>query len=935
GPGTLTLAVPTAFTGAVVVRGALALDAGASLDTARSITLADGALFAGSLARASGRTLAGSGTLTGSLSLSGATLALEPGHGPFTIGGDLDFASSTLALGLFANGDDIISVAGSFTASGANTIDLSYGMSGTYTLRGLAALDGSVITIGGASQIGTGARQNAVSTASGGDLIIDFQADISRLLTWTGGSSALWNMADENWAGSGNTDQFASLDTVVFDGAADAANPANRLITLASGTVRVSGMTVSGDEDYTFGGAGGISSGTLIITEPDNPENLAGATGGLIKSGAGTLTFANAGANNFAGGIQLSGGAIVFDDGAQLGAVAAGGGDAGIAFAASATLAGAGTLGAVSVAPAATASFAVDAGRSLTLASGLAGAGAVEKTGGGLLALDGDGGHAGGFTVSGGTLAARGAALRGPVVNNAAVVLHEETADGAYAGSMTGSGVLLKTGAGRLALTGTIALDRVIIAGGGLGLVHAARLDAATAITLSRGVLLSGAGSFTTPAFTNAGAIRVGRAADPAGPHDVMTLHGNYSGSDGEIHLDMSLNAAGVMEYDRFIINGDAAGVTHVTLQERPSADRLDGDTGLLPAFGDMLSVTGSTAPGAFVPAGVVEFGGGQYAWDPAAGNGAGGWATLVIEPASAIASLDAAALIIGKAAFGSLENRLLAARQTAAPREKQFWLAGFQRHEKLSTLRYDLHDAAPRADADTQGIQTGLDWMQKFPEYTFVFGFFADYAKSDLHLPRRTTASSVNSAGGGLYAMWEMEKWHVHAILRNARETFDIAAARAGTLETRGYSWGGLLAAGRDFQSAAGWRLEPEARLSYQMHNISDVTDSVGRRYVVESADSLEALASVRLAREFVIGNGVTLTPHLRAGWTCDFDGAGRMRVSGELFRNDFGDGGALVDFGLAAMLGRGVSAHLGGAWFRSKSTEGAHISAGFALAW
>lgn len=919
GAGSLALATPN-----LAFAGTLAINQG-------SVTLAHGATL-GALAVDAGAMFAGSGTITGNASIDHATLSILPGGGPLVIGGNLAFDNSTLALGSFASGDPIISVNGAVNVTGSNVIDLADGMIGTYTLNGLAPLSGSEITIGGAAQAGTGARQTAIGTALGSDLQIVFTADISRALTWTGSTSANWNAGEENWTGSNNTKLFASLDSVLFDGVTDSANPASRVITLGSGTVRVSDIVVSGGEDYTFGGAGGIASGTTIITEAGNPDNLTGVTGRLVKSGNGTLTFANTGANRFSGGINLVGGALVFNSAAQLGTggavITLSGGT--LNPAASATLA-------APIAISATSKIETPDAITLTLAGSVSGNGALEKTGDGALVFSGENTHTGDVVVSAGTLATRAGNLRGSVVNNGSLVLDADE-DDAFPKAISGSGAIVKTGSGALVFSGTATVSTFSLSQGALVINEHTALAATSAFSIAPGAHLVGTGAFSAPSLANAGSIKVGRAANPDAPHGVMTFTGNYTGSgDAEIRLDMSINASGVMEYDRFIINGDATGATLVSLQEQPSAERLRGDTGLLPSLGDMLAVTGSAATGAFVHAGTVEFGGGQYAWDSSANNGAGGWAVLVAEPVSAIGALDAAALLAGKASFASLSNRMLATRETNMPREKQLWVAGLQRREKLSTLRYDTHDTAPRADADTQGIQAGLDWVNRFPEYTFAFGVFADYAKSDMHLPRRasTSTSSVRASGGGLYAMWKTDRWHAHSIVRQARETYDIAAARVAPFSTSGYSWGGLLAIGRDFKPGQRWRVEPEAQLIYQTHAIKDVTDSAGRRYVVDGASSMEGRASVRLAREFPWRDSVKLTPYMRAGWTYDFDGEGRMSVSDELFRNDFGGGGATVDFGLAADLGRGVALHLEGTWFRARSTRGTHINAAFAFAW
>lgn len=943
GAGALTLA--SNFTGAFNINaGSVALGGGATLDNTRAVTLAAGGTLSASLARAAGQTLtAAAGSLvTGNVSLDHATLSLTPaapGAGAFAIGGNLTFANSTLHLGLFGAGDNIITVAGSIGISGVNFIDLTPGMSGTYTLAGFGALAGSDITIDGFAQGAPGSRQTATSVAAGADLQILFEADISRRLAWTGADSAAWDTTGDNWTGSNNTQNYIGFDAVAFDGVADAANPASRAITLTQ-TMRVSAITVSGDADYTFAGAGGITSGTLIITETGNPGNLAGITGKLFKSGAGTLTFENIGGNNFTGGIEISGGAIVFNNAAQLGTITASGGHAAIAFTgAGGVLSGIGTLAAeVSIATTATATFDIDAG-TLALAAGVSGDGTLEKTGAGTLDIAGSAVHSGNIIVSGGTLAAGAENLGGAAItNNAALALRTGSA-AVYSGAITGNGVFFKTGTGALEIAGAITLDIVTVSQGALVIKPATTLAAATAFHIAPGAALLGTGAFSAPQLTNAGAIKVGRAADPSAPHGVMAFTGDYTGSGaGEIRLDMSLNASGVMEFDRLIIDGDAGGVTLVSLQENPSDKPLHSDTSLLPSLGDMLTVTGSAAEGAFVTDAIVEFAGGQYHWDPALNDGAGGWRTLVVEPASAIGALDAAALIIGKASFASLENRLLAARKTNLAREKQLWIGGFQRSEKLGTVRYDRHDTSPHAKANTQGIQAGVDWIALPDSNTiFVFGLFADYAKSDMHLAERATTGSTTSTGGGMYASWIRGAWHVDALLRTGSENYDATAARVDPFSSSGQSWGGVVSAGYDISLGKNgkWQLEPAARLLYQTHNIKDITDSAGRHYIVESADAMETRLGLRLSREGAWKNGLKCAPYLRAGWLYDFGSEGRLVVADKTFRNNLGGGGVEIGAGLLLEVRRNIALQAGFAWFDTAATQGATATAGIAIAW
>src|SRR5699024_1955002 len=80
--------------------------------------------------------------------------------------------------------------------------------------------------------------------------------------------------------------------------------------------------------------------------------------------------------------------------------------------------------------------------------------GHLGKSGSGTLFLSGDNDYSGGTTVAAGKLAGDTQSLQGDIANNAEVVF-EQSADGAYAGSMSGNGTLTKQGSGTLILSGT------------------------------------------------------------------------------------------------------------------------------------------------------------------------------------------------------------------------------------------------------------------------------------------------------------------------------------------------------------------------------------------------------------------------------------------------------------------------------------------------
>ncbi|MDQ0348776.1 autotransporter domain-containing protein [Ancylobacter vacuolatus] len=214
---------------------------------------------------------------------------------------------------------------------------------------------------------------------------------------------------------------------------------------------------------------GGTLSVTGTLTVSDN--TVAGGTGGSSRAGAGGISGA-AGANGGAAGAGLF-------------------------------LAGNGTLGLSSAAgETQTISDAITDQTGLGGTGANAGSWGLVKTGAGTLTLTGANSYTGGTTVSGGVLRGNATSLKGAIVNNASVVF-DQTADGTYAGIMSGTGALTLTG-GKLTLTGANTYTGMtsVTGNGTLELTAANSLAGAGAVALNNGALLLGSGVGLTNAIT-------------------------------------------------------------------------------------------------------------------------------------------------------------------------------------------------------------------------------------------------------------------------------------------------------------------------------------------------------------------------------------------------------------------------------------------------
>jgi outer membrane autotransporter protein len=303
GTGKLTLTGNSGgFTGAIMVsEGSFGLE-GALLGG--GVTLGAGVPFISvGLAAVGGMFDAGPGSV---INIAGVNTNVS---GTMSVG-TLILNGSVLQLDLLSTGNDVIN-ATSLALVNTSTLQIGAFRSGTFTVGEIDGLNTVAnLSTGLVVDIGNQGRQMAFLEvgANNRDLLLISTADISRTLTWNG-SAGSWT-AGAAWNGA--VTEYASGDKIIFDNTATAVN---RVVDV-SGNVYASEIRVS-DDGYTFAGSGAIYTGTQYISNSRAAE-FASASGKLIKTGAGTLTFANTGGNLFVDGMEIDGGTIQFDNANQL-----------------------------------------------------------------------------------------------------------------------------------------------------------------------------------------------------------------------------------------------------------------------------------------------------------------------------------------------------------------------------------------------------------------------------------------------------------------------------------------------------------------------------------------------------------------------------------------------------------------------------------------
>jgi autotransporter-associated beta strand protein len=398
---------------------------------------------AGTLVLSGANTYAGGTTVSaGVLQIGNGGTSGTIGTGPVTDNGAVVFdrSDSTTYAG-------VISGSGSVTQAGP----------GTLILTGNNSYSGATTVSAGTLQIGAGATSGSLGTGAvtnNGAIVFDrpdnvtVGAAISGSGSVTQAGSGVLTLADAN-SYSGGTTVTAGVISFASGGGLGSGS-----ITVNGGGLQwAAGTTTDISARLAALGAGGATFDT-------NGNNVTFATGlsgagGLVKTGAGTLTLT--GANSYSGGTTVTAGVLAVGAGSAAGQLPSGGAltiDGG-----EVDLLGNQTVGALSGTGGALVlnSSILTTGNpgSTTLSSNISGHGGLVVQGGGTLNLQGQNSYNGGTEVAAGsTLQGNAASLQGEIINNGSVAFTQAT-NGTYGGAMSGYGSLtVQRAAGMLTLTG-------------------------------------------------------------------------------------------------------------------------------------------------------------------------------------------------------------------------------------------------------------------------------------------------------------------------------------------------------------------------------------------------------------------------------------------------------------------------------------------------
>ena len=482
------------------------------------------------------------------------------------ISGELDFTNAAAAskAALLTNTGGVVDFSG-LTAptvavgsiSGAGTYSLGKANLTVGSLPTNATVSGA-IRDGGKSggkggsltKIGTGTLTlSGTDTYTGGTTISagTLQVSSGGQLSGTSGISVASGAAQTGTLYvSGTGSRVSTAGAVQVGGAGVGTLTIDNGATVSAGSILLgtSGGTGRGTLNLGSGGASGTLNAATVVQGNGSGSQVnlnytdasytlsASLRNALTLNHNGSGTTVLSGVNTYSGGTNLNGGTLQVSANTNLGANTAPLSFNGGTLQLSATItnlprpitlnAGGGTI---------------DTGAFSLLSTGpISGGGALSKNGTGMLTLNGPSSYTGGTTVNGGTLRGSTDSLQGNILNNATVAFLQ-SADGTYAGVMSGTGALSKLNTGNLTLTGTNTYTGATTVTSGTLTVNG---SLRSSVTVGSSGTLAGTGTLNAP-LSVAGVLSPGTSANPYG---TLTVQGNLTLAASSV-LQINTNPAG------------------------------------------------------------------------------------------------------------------------------------------------------------------------------------------------------------------------------------------------------------------------------------------------------------------------------------------------------------------------------------------------------
>jgi fibronectin-binding autotransporter adhesin len=696
-------------------------------------------------------------------------------------------------------------------------------------------------------------------------------------------------------------------------------------VALDGGRLQVTGTVFTGTARNLDVGAAG---GGIEIVDPGLDFTASGAlggSGGLIKSGAGTLTLA--GASTLTGTTTVAAGTLRFGAADLLNPTAplALGNTAGATLDLNGfnqtigSLSGGGTAGGELKLGSATLTTGGD-NTSTTFGGTLSGSGDLVKQGTGTFTLTGASSFAGGTSLAQGridvganaalgtgALAMAGGTTLGlaadglTVANNVTLaaggggaVVDTGAFNGTLSGAISGGGALVKEGSGTLTLAGTANTytGATQVDAGTLRAGAANALSAASATSVAAGATLDLAGfSQTVASLANSGTVSLAGAA----PGTTLTVTGPYTGNNGILQLGAVLNATGPS--DRLVLDGagaTASGRTTVQIVNLGGLGALTTGNGIevISALNGATTTAQTTRDafslaGGHVDAGAYEYRlypadasgsgdnwylrsttGGGLPGAPGAPGGPGGLPTYRIE-------VPLYAALAQQLRQGNLE--MLGNLHLRGGDDTRLTTDGASAHGRRAwgrVISTDI-DVSQRGTANAQskgrlnGFQAGTDlWA----DTRWNAGVYVGQLEGNIRVNGFARgiqgldvgSNDLRSRYLGAYATWHGDDgWYADAVLQAGQHRYNVQPFATFGSSGKGKSLLASIEVGKAFGIGSGWIVEPQLQLIHQRLRMDD-TGISGAAVTQDPHDGLIVRAGVRIKGEFATGAG-TLQPYGR----------------------------------------------------------------------
>lgn len=496
------------------------------------------------------------------------------------------------------------------------------------------------------------------------------------------------------------------------------------------------------------------------------------------------------------------------------------------------------------------------------------------------------------------------------------------------------SGALIKVGTGTLTLSGSNTYTGVTdVVDGAL---RAGATNTFSAFSNHR--VFAGAEMFldefdqTIGGLENAGDVYFGST-----PGTLLTTS-SYEGQGGTMHFNTQLGDD-ASPTDRLLVDGGtASGVSLV------SVTNVGGLGALTQVNGILLVATAngaSTVPGAFSLAGPVIAGPYEYAlfrgsldgtsgdnWylrselncalDPSAPVCGGGTPVVPLyrPETSLYAALPAMTLLYGRLMLDTLHERQPDSVSSGA------WARVIGQHGDRDGAATGIYGAGPEYDYDFWAFQGGADLYRDGDgrsSRSRAGAFFAIGSGSG-----DVTHVGFGNAGENAFTAYTFGGYWTHHTAQDAYidavaqgNWYDLAAKSRTipAMNTDGISFGASVEGGYPvFMSAAGFRIEPQVQLAFQVVDIDDASD-VAARVRFDDVNSLVGRLGVRFVQDFEMsGSAGKVTAWVRPSLWHEFLGdpeTGFSSATGLVpFSADLGGTTFEINTGLSAAVGEQTTA-------------------------